>query len=131
MREPTAATKRRRLWLSVSLGLAWLTALIVVVVYTLATRSDLAGTNDSAGTAIVIATAPAIAVAMWILRTPVVTIVAVVVAAFVTCSLAMSILNDESSTAAVGLIVVPVVSLLIVGTGMVFEVLAERREKAA
>jgi hypothetical protein len=127
--ELTAATKRRRLWLSVSLGLAWLTALIVVVAYTVATRSDLAGTNDSAGTALVVATAPAIAVAIWILRTPVVTIVAVVLGAFVTCALATSILNDESSTAAVGLIVVPVVSVVVVGIGVGFEVMAERREE--
>jgi hypothetical protein len=80
----------------------WLVVLTTVVVVTMVTRSDAAGTNASAGPVIVAFAVPAIALAVWRLRHPIVTIVTIAAATLVSCLCAASVLNDPSSTAALG-----------------------------
>lgn len=123
------ATRIQRLFLAITFGLLWLGVLIGTVVVTLRTRSEFAGTNDGAGTAVVIATLPAIVLGICLLRRPFIAGLTVATAAIATCFLATAILNDESSTAAVGLIVIPPVSLFIVGLGVVVQLVLNSRQR--
>jgi hypothetical protein len=96
----TGAVLRRRS-LNFVLGGAWLLSLCAVVFTTIATRSPLAGTNDRVGPAVIAFTMPAIALAVWRFRHPAL-IVIVVAATVISCVTAASVLNDTSSTAALG-----------------------------
>lgn len=132
-RENRGKSRRRRRWFAFVLGAGWLGALVGVIAVTLSTRSEYPGTQDSIGEAIVIATAPAILLAACCLRRPVGAVLTVTAAMIASGYLAVSILNDESSTAAVGLIVVPFPPLFIVGFGIVMQLLvisSEAKEAA-
>ena len=126
---PPRPTQRRRRRLAIVLGAMWLFVLVVVVAVTLSTRSELVGTNDGAGIAVVVATMPAILLAVCLLRQPFIAVLTMIVAAIATWFLASGILNGESSTAAVGVIVIPPTSLLIVGVGIVAQLLLSPREQ--
>ena len=65
---PPRPTQRRRRRPRIALGAMWLFVLVVVVAVTLSTRSELVGTNDGAGIAVVVATMPAILLAACLLR---------------------------------------------------------------
>jgi hypothetical protein len=123
------ATRIRRRYLAIALGVLWLVVLIGTVVVTLRSRSEFVGTNDGAGTAIVVATLPAMVLGVCLLRRPDIAVVTMAAGSIATCFLAVSILNDESSTAAVGIIVIPPVSLFIVGIGVVVQFVLNSRQR--
>jgi hypothetical protein len=95
----------------------------VVVEVTLATRSEFAGTNDGAGRAILVTTVPVGVLAACVLRRPVMCVLTFGVAGYASCALASSVLRNESSTAALGVPVPAIASLVIVVVGIALQAL--------
>jgi hypothetical protein len=116
----------KRVQLRIALGAAWLLTLAVVVQVALATRPDDVGTQDGAGLIIIAFTLPAIVLAIWQLRRPVVVVLTFAVAAAVSSRVGWSVLFDSHSTAAVGVIAPGISSLVIVASGVVLEGVVRR-----
>jgi hypothetical protein len=116
--------------MAIALGFVWLVALVVVVASTLTTRSELAGTQDGAGAFIVALTLPAIAAATMMLRHRAVGPLTFVAAGAASCLLAASVLNDQHSTAAIGVLAVGVWASVIVGLGIAIDRALRGRPRA-
>jgi hypothetical protein len=84
----------------------------------MSTRSPFAGTNDRVGPAIIAFTIPAIALSVWRFRHPAL-IVVFAAGAVISCVTAASVLNDTSSTAALGVPAPGVYALGVVLVGIV------------
>lgn len=113
-----------------ALNASWLAALVVVVGIAMATRSDFAGTNGSAGPTIVGLTVPAILLATWRLREPLIASLTVLAAATVSCVVAWSVLHDESSTAAIGVPAPGIYAAFLVVIGVAIHARARRARKS-
>jgi hypothetical protein len=111
----------------VCLVVVWLLALAVTVASTLATRSEFAGTRDAAGFAVIIAVLPAMALTVWLLRLRVLVALAVPVAAVVSCVLAADVLNDQSSTAALGVPAVGLWAAIVIGLALTIQYVIQHR----
>jgi hypothetical protein len=113
--------KQRTRGKAVGLGLAWFAALTVAAGVANTTRSDFAGTNDSAAPTIVALTTPAILLAVWRLRDPLIAAITMAAAGTVSCLLAWNVLHDEHSTAAIGIPYVPVCAGFLVLVGIAIQ----------
>jgi hypothetical protein len=109
------------------LSAAWFVALVATVARALATRSELAGTQDSAGPMIVVLVMPLMIASGALLRHAVIAVVTLVAACVVSCALASSVLHDQSSTAAIGVAAVPVWTAAAVVIGVVIDRSLRRR----
>ena len=116
-----SCVKRRNRALAMALGCGWLAALSVVVGIATETRSDRAGTNGSAGAAIVVMTVPVVLLAAWLLREPVAAFLTFSVAATFSCWIAWDVLHDGSSIAAVGVPGPAVIGAFVVVIGIALQ----------
>jgi hypothetical protein len=121
--EPRADVTRQRRTFAIGLGVAWFVALVVVVVVTVATRSKAANAEGYSGWVVLVFTAPGILLATWRLREPTVAVITVSIAAIVTCALGADILRDDSLVDDVRPLGLLVFSLLVVGAGILVQVL--------
>lgn len=108
-----------------AIGLGCLGVQSIVVGIALATRSSDATVAAFGGLVMVALTAPSIAAAVTMLRTPVAFFVTVAAATTWASWESWGILNEDASTAAIDVIFAPIVTAAIVGSGKLLEVLWE------
>jgi hypothetical protein len=119
-------TRRIRWPIAMLFGIVWLAVLAAVVADTLASRSEFAGTQDSAGPAMVVLVLPAVVASVAMLRHRVVAPLTFLTAAAASCLLAANILNDQSSTAAIGVLAAPMWTTLVVIAGIALDRITRR-----
>jgi hypothetical protein len=108
-----------------TIGALWLAAVAAIVVIAFTTRSSFAEVNPLGGVFIVVGCAVGVGIAVALIRSPVVLAITAAAGALFASQVAWSILHDEHSTAAVGVIAPPfmngIVAVLGVGLGAVVE----------
>jgi len=113
--------------LRVTIGAIWLAAIVATIVTAFATRSSFAEVNPFGGVFIVVGCAIGIGVAVVLIRSPIVLAVTAVAGAFFASQVAWTVLHDESSTAALGVIVPPFVNGIAALVGAGLGAVVERR----
>jgi hypothetical protein len=93
-----------------AIGVIWVATVFITVVTGFATGSRFADVNPAGGVFIVVGCALVAALSIGLIRSPLVLGVTAIVAAVLACAVAWAVLHDESSTAALGVIVPPMLT---------------------
>jgi hypothetical protein len=101
-----------------TIGIIWVAAVLVTVLTAFASRSRFADVNPVGGAFIVVGCAVVAALSVGLIRSPVVLGVTAIVAAVLGSAVAWEVLHDESSTAALGVIVPPMLTAFVAFVGV-------------
>jgi hypothetical protein len=112
-----------------AIGVIWVATVLITVVTAFATRSGFADVNPAGGAFIVVGCAVVAALSIGLIRSPLVLGVTAIVAAVLACAVAWGVLHDDSSTAAIGVIVPPMLTAFVAFVGVL--VTRTRRDMSA
>jgi hypothetical protein len=101
-----------------TIGVIWVAAVLVTVLTAFATRSRFADVNPVGGGFIVVGCAVVAALTVGLIRSPLVLGATAIVAAALASAVAWGVLHDESSTAALGVIVPPMLTAFVAFVGV-------------
>jgi hypothetical protein len=101
-----------------TIGIVWVAAVLVTVLTAFATRSRFADVKPVGGVFIVFGCAVVAAISVALIRSPVVLGATAVVAAALASRVAWGVLHEESSTAALGVMVPPMLTAFVAFVGV-------------